>query len=146
MLSSVPIFPVYNFLDKIFGIQYLINFTFIIYLGTKWQYHQTRQAKALVVLLLFLTCPLFGDQLNGYSRKELQIFGCTACKSTNIYIFEIKISVCEKSYFEFFSWQWSHLSIPKISTFTEPPLHMFCPYLQDFWQISDADIFHWIFG
>ena len=27
-----------------------------------------------------------------------------------------------------------------------PPLHVFCPDLQDFWQISDADIFHWIFG
>ena len=35
------------FSDIIFCIQYLISFTFIIYLGTKWQYHQTRQAKAL---------------------------------------------------------------------------------------------------
>ena len=54
MLPHVPIFQVYIFSDKIFGIQYLISFTFIIYLGTKSQYHQTRQAKALVVLLLVL--------------------------------------------------------------------------------------------
>ena len=46
-MSLVPIFPLYNFSDEIFGIQYLISFTFIIYLGTKWQSHQTRQAKAL---------------------------------------------------------------------------------------------------
>ena len=26
------------------------------------------------------------------------------------------------------------------------PIHIFCLYPQDFWQISDADIFHWIFG
>ena len=54
--------------------------------------------------------------------------------------------VCEKSYFEVFFWQWSHLSFQKISTFTDPPLHIFCLYPQDFWQISDADIFHWIFA
>ena len=54
--------------------------------------------------------------------------------------------VCEKSYFEVFFYQWSHLSFPKISTFTDPPLHVFCPYLQYFWQISDVNIFHWIFG
>ena len=33
-----PHFPsVYFFSDKMFGIQYLISFTFIIYLGTKWK-------------------------------------------------------------------------------------------------------------
>ena len=47
MLPSDPFSQCIIFSDKIFGIQYLISFTFIIYLGTKWQYHQTRQAKAL---------------------------------------------------------------------------------------------------
>ena len=32
---------------------------------------------------------------------------------------------CEKSYFEVFFWQWSHLSLPKISTFTDPPFTFF---------------------
>ena len=36
--------------------------------------------------------------------------------------------------------------IPKNFNLHRPPLHIFCRYLQDFWQISDADIFHWIFG
>ena len=36
------------FSDKIFDIQYLISFTFIIYLGPKRQYHRTRQARAQV--------------------------------------------------------------------------------------------------
>ena len=31
--------------------------------------------------------------------------------------------VCEKSYFEVFFWQWSHLSFPKISTLTDHPSH-----------------------
>ena len=34
MLPSVPIFPVYKFSDRLFGIQYLIIFTFIILSGT----------------------------------------------------------------------------------------------------------------
>ena len=32
---------------------------------------------------------------------------------------------CEKSYLEVFFWQWSHLSLPKISTFTDPPFTFF---------------------
>ena len=32
---------------------------------------------------------------------------------------------CEKSYFEVFFWQWSHLSLPKISTLTDPPFTFF---------------------
>ena len=58
------------FSDKIFGIQYLISFTFIIYLGTKWQNHQTRQAKALVVLLLVLDMSSFWGPVEWLSERE----------------------------------------------------------------------------
>ena len=33
--------------------------------------------------------------------------------------------VCQKSYFDVFFWQWSHLSFPKISTLTDPPFTFF---------------------
>ena len=46
--------------------------------------------------------------------------------------------VCEKSYFEVFFWQWSHLSFPKISTFTDPPFtflaYISIAMLQIFWS------------
>ena len=51
----------------------------------------------------------------------------------------------QKSYFEVFL-AGIPLVTPKNFNLGRPPLHVFCPYLQDFWQISDADIFHWIFG
>ena len=69
MLPQVHIFLVYIFSDKIFGIQYSISFTFIIYLGTKSQYHKTRQAKALVVLLLVLDVSSFWGPVEWLSER-----------------------------------------------------------------------------
>ena len=31
---------------------------------------------------------------------------------------------------------------PKNFNLNRPPIHVFCPYLLDFWQISDVNIFH----
>ena len=90
-----------------------------------------QQTKALVVH--------FGDQLNG-------IFGCTAGKSTNIYIFHNEWGVCQKKLFWCFFLAMIPFVIPKNFNLNRPPIHIFCLYPQDFWQISDADIFHWIFG
>ena len=73
-------------------------------------------------------------------------FGRTAGRSTNIYIFQIKISqwrgrLWKKVILSFFMAMVPFV-IPKNFNLHRPPLHIFCPYLQDFWQISDADIFH----
>ena len=45
--------------------------------------------------------------------------------------------VCEKSYFDVFFWQWSHLSFPKISTLTDPPVTCFAyiPKIFDKYQM-----------
>ena len=54
--------------------------------------------------------------------------------------------VCQKSYFDVFFLVMIPFVIPKNFNLHRPPIHIFCLYPQDFWQISDADIFHWIFG
>ena len=113
MLPSVPIFPVYNFFRQNIWHSIFDQFHFHHIFGDEMSIirQDRQQAKALVVH--------FGDQLNVYLREELQIFEGTAGESTNIYIF------CQKSYFEVFFSQGSHMSPPKISTLTDPPFTFF---------------------
>ena len=83
MLSSVPIFPVYNFFRQNIWHSIFDQFHFHHIFGDEMSIirQDRQQAKALVVH--------FGDQLNVYLREELQIFEGTAGESTNIYIFQI---------------------------------------------------------
>ena len=135
MLPSVPIFPVYNFFRQNIWHSIFDQFHFHHIFGDEMSIirQDRQQAKALVVH--------FGDQLNVYLREELQIFEGTAGESTNIYFFKSKFhnegGVCEKSYFEVFFRQWSHLPFPKISTFTDPPFTFFAyiPKIFDKYQM-----------
>ena len=81
MLPLVPIFPVYNFFRQNIWHSIFDQFYFHHIFGDEMSVirQDRQQTKALVVQQKY-----FGDQLNGYEREELQIFGCTAGKSTNI--------------------------------------------------------------
>ena len=108
------------FSDIIFGIQYLISFTFIIYLGTKWQYHQTWQAKAL-------TAETFRGPFEWFSERR--IFEGTAGESTNIYLFQILISqwrgwLSKKLFWGFFLAGISYVT-PKNFNLGRPPFTFF---------------------
>ena len=131
---------------KIFGIQYLISFTFIIYLGTKWQCHQTRQAKALVVNEQWTMTVKSSRNISGTSwmaikERSFKYLDAQQVSQQISVFFKSKFhnegGVCEKSYFEVFFWQWSHLSFPKISTFTDPPFTFFAyiPKIFDKYQM-----------
>ena len=123
MLSLIPIFPVYNFFRQNIWHSIFDQFHFHHIFGDEMSIirQDRQQAKALV--------DHFGDQLNVYLREELQIFEGTAHESTNIYIFKFKFhnegGDCQKSSFEVFFSQGSHMSPPKISTLTDPPFTFF---------------------
>ena len=142
MLPSVPIFPVYNFFRQNIWYSIFDQFHFHHIFGDEITVSSDKTGQSTNrPPFWFLTCPLFGDQLNGYQRKELQIFASTTGKSTNIYIFQIWISqwrgrLWNKLFWGFF-WQWSHLSFPKISTFTDCPFTFFAyiPKIFDKYQM-----------
>ena len=121
MLSLIPIFPVYSFFRQNIWHSIFDQFYFHHIFGDEMSIirQDRQQAKALVVH--------FGDQLNVYLREELQIFEGTAGESTNIYIskFHYEGGDCQKSSFEVFFSQGSHMSPPKISTLTDTPFTFF---------------------
>ena len=63
----------------------------------------------------------------------------------NIWIFQIPFSqwmggLLKKLFWGFFLAVVPFVT-PKNFNLNRPPIHVFCPYLLDFWQISDGDIF-----
>ena len=89
----------------------------------------------------------FGDQLNGDQRKKLQIFGCIAGGSTNIYIFQIWISqwrgpLRKKVTLRYFSGNDLICHSRKFQP-SQTPLHVFLPISSRYLTVN---IFHWIFG
>ena len=144
MLSLIPISPVYNFFRQ--NIWHLIfdQFHFHHIFGDEMTVSSDKTGKRTNSRNISGTSWMVIWDKNFNYLKEQQV-----SQQISIYFkskFHNEGGDCQKSYFEVFFSQGSHMSPPKISTLTDPPLHVFCPDLQDFWQISDADIFHWIFG
>ena len=139
MLSLIPIFPVYNYFRQNIWHSIFDQFYFHHIFGDEMSVirQDRQQTKALVVQQKY-----FGDQLNGYERERSFKYLDAQQESQQISVFfKTKFhnegGVCEKSYFEVFFWQWSHLSFPKISTFTDPPFTFFAyiPKIFDKYQM-----------
>ena len=149
MLPSVPIFPVYNFFRQNIWHSIFNQFHFHHIFGDEITVSSDKTGQSTNrPPFWFLTCPLFGDQLNGYQRKELQIFGCTASQQISIfskYKFPNEGASVKKVILIFFL-QWSHLSFPKISTFTDAPFNFFAHISKIVDKYQMPIIFHWIFG
>ena len=71
----------------------------------------------------------FGDQLNGDQRKNFKYLDAQQVGQQISLFFKSEFhnegGDWEKSYVEVFFWQWSHLSLPKISTFSDPSSRIF---------------------
>ena len=150
MLTSVPISPVYNLFRQNIWYSIFDQFQFhlifgdeltassdktgkgtsrppfgswrVLFLGTSWMAIRERSFK-------YLDAQQVSQQISIFFKSKFHNEG----------------GVCEKGYFEFFYGNDPICHSQKFQP-SQTPLHVFCPYLQDFWQISDADIFHWIFG
>ena len=95
-VKILPIFPVYHFSDKIFGMQYLISFTFIVYLGTKvWRIMTVKSNRKIL-----------GASSMAIREKIFKYFDAQkVIQQISIFfksIFHIGAD-CQKGYFEFFS-------------------------------------------
>ena len=135
MLSLFPIFPVYNFFRQNIWHSIFNQFHFHHIFGDEMSVirQDRQQTKALVVLLgtswMFMRERSFKYLDAQQESQQISVF----FKSK----FHNEGGVCEKSYFEVFIWQWSHLSFPKISTFTDPPFTFFAyiPKIFDKYQM-----------
>ena len=142
MLPSVPIFPVYNFFRQnnwhsifdqfhfhhIFGDEMTVSSDKtgkgtsrppfgswrVLFLGTSWMAIRERSFK-------YLDAQQVSQQISIFFKSK----------------FHNEWGVCQKSYFDVFFWQWSHLSFPKISTLTDPPFTFFAyiPKIFDKYQM-----------
>ena len=154
MLPSVPIFPVYDFFRQNIWHSIFDQFHFHHIFGDEMSAIRQDRQQTTDTLWRTMTVKssrnILGTSWMAMRGRSFKYLDAQQVSQQISIFFKSKFhnegGVCEKSYFEVFFWQWSHLSFPKISTFTDPPLHIFCLYPQDFWQISDANIFHWIIG
>ena len=74
----------------------------VLFLGTSWMAIRERSFK-------YLDAQQVSQQISIFFKSKFHNEG----------------GIFQKSYFDVFFWQWSHLSFPKISTFTDPPFTFF---------------------
>ena len=98
--------------------QYLISFTFIVYLGTKvWRIMTVKSNRKIS-----------GTSWMAIREKIFNYFDAQKVIQQISIFFKSQFHIgadCQKSYLEVFFCQWSHLSLPKISTLTPPPFVLF---------------------
>ena len=135
MLSLIPIFPVYNFFRQNIWHSIFDQFHFHHIFGDEMSVirQDRQQTKALVVIL--------GTSWMVMRERSFKYLGAQQVSQQISIFFKSKFhnewGVCQKSYFDVFFWQWSHLSFPKISTFTDPPFTFFAyiPKIFDKYQM-----------
>ena len=148
MLPSVPIFPVYNFFRQNIWHSIFDQFHFHHIFGDEMSVirQDRQQTKALVKS----SRNILGTSWMAMRERSFKYLDAQQVSQQISIFFKSKFhnegGVCEKKLFWGFLLAMIPFVIPKNFNLHRPPLHIFCPYLQDFWQISDADIFHWIFG
>jgi len=146
MLSLIPIFPVYNFFRQNIWYSIFDQFHFHLIFGDKMSVirQDRQQTNALVVLLLVLQSEnrnILGTSWMVMRERSFKYLGAQQVSQQISIFFKSKFhnewGVCEKSYFDVFFWQWSHLSFPKISTLTDPTFTFFAyiPKIFDKYQM-----------
>ena len=134
MLPSVPIFPVYNFFRQNIWHSIFDQFHFHHIFGDEMTVSSDMTGKGTNCRNISGTTWMVIWENFKYLKaqqvsQQISIF----FKSK----FHNEWGVCQKSYFDVFFWQWSHLSFPKISTFTDPPFTFFAyiPKIFDKYQM-----------
>ena len=135
MLLSVPIFPAYNFFRQNIWHSIFDQFRSHHIFGDEMTVSSDKTGKGTSRPLRFLTCPFFGTSWMAIRERSSRYYDAQQV-TQQISKYHNEGGICEKSYFEVFFWQWSHLSFPKVSTLTDPPFTFFAQICQDFWQIS----------
>ena len=128
MLSLFPIFPVYNFFRQNIWLSIIDQFHFHHIFGDKMTVSSDKTGNGTNSRNILGTSWMAMRE-RSFKYQQISVF----FKSE----FHNEGGVCEKSYFEVFFWQWSHLSFPKISTFTDPPFTFFAyiPKIFDKYQM-----------
>ena len=123
MLSSVPIFPVYIFFRQNIWHSIFDQFHFHHLFGDEMAVSSDKTGKGTSSRNISGTSWVVIWEKNFKYLKARQV-------SQQIYIFfkskfQNEGGDCQKSYFEVFFWQGSHMSPPKISTLADPPFTFF---------------------
>ena len=144
MLPLVPIFPVYNFFRQNIWHSIFYQFHFHHIFGDEMSVirQDRQQTKTLWrTMTVKSSRNILGTSWMAMRERSFKYLDAQQESQQISVFFKSKFhnegGVCEKSYFEVFFWQWSHLSFPKISTFTDPPFTFFAniPKIFDKYQM-----------
>ena len=154
MLSLIPIFPVYNFFRQNIWHSIFDQFHFHHIFGDEMSVIRQDRQQTTDTLWRTMTVKssrnILGTSWMVMRERSFKYLGAQQVSQQISIFFKSKFhnewGVCEKKLFWCFFLAMIPFVIPKNFNLHRPPIHIFCLYPQDFWQISDADIFHWIFG
>ena len=154
MLSLIPIFPVYNFFRQNIWHSIFDQFHFHHIFGDEMSVIRQDRQQTTDTLWRTMTVKssrnILGTSWMVMRERSFKYLGAQQVSQQISIFFKSKFhnewGVCQKSYFDVFFLAMIPFVIPENFNLNRPPIHIFCLYPQDFWQISDADIFHWIFG
>ena len=135
MLSLFPIFPVYNFFRQNIWHSIFDQFHFHHIFGDEMTVSSDKTGKGTNSRNISGSSWMVIWEKNFKYLKAQQV-----SQQISIFFkskFHNEWGVCQKSYFDVFFWQWSHLSFPKISTLTDPPFTFFAyiPKIFDKYQM-----------
>ena len=138
MLPSVPIFPVYNFFRQNIWHSIFDQFHFHHIFGDKMTVSLDKTGKGTSRPVLIFCRKANVRNILGTSWMAIRDRGFKDLDAQQ--------ASQQMSYFYTITWYILHIFTELNFQICNYAQKHFCPYLQDFWQISDADIFHWIFG
>ena len=133
MLSLIPIFPVYNYFRQNIWHSIFDQFYFHHIFGDEMSVIRQDRQQTTDTLWRTMTVKssrnILGTSWMVMRERSFKYLGAQQVSQQISIFFKSKFhnewGVCQKSYFDVFFWQWSHLSFPKISTFTDPPFTCF---------------------
>ena len=132
MLPWVPIFPEYNFFRQNIWHSLFDQFHFHHIFGYEMTVSSDKKGKGT---------SRSGTSWMAIRERSFKYLDAQQVSQQISIFFKSKFhnewGVCQKSYFDVFFWQWSHLSFPKISTLTDPPFTFFAyiPKIFDKYQM-----------
>ena len=145
MLSLIPIFPVYNYFRQNIWHSIFDQFHFHHIFGDEMSVIRQDRQQTTDTLWRTMTVKssrnILGTSWMVMRERSFKYLGAQQVSQQISIFFKSKFhnewGVCEKSYFDVFFWQWSHLSFPKISTLTDPPFTFFAyiPKIFDKYQM-----------
>ena len=153
MLSLFPIFPVYNFFRQNIWHSIFDQFHFHHIFGDEMSVIRQDRQQTTDTLWRTMTVKssrnILGTSWMVMRERSFKYLGAQQVSQQISIFFKSKsqwMGRLSKKLFWCFFLAMIPFVIPKNFNLHRPPNHIFCLYPQDFWQISDADIFHWIFG